>query len=65
MHFLIALVFACIAAPCYAHEGTAGEHLILGLDAGLVVGTVLGFATGVLSTLFFTKGGSRQNNSDR
>lgn len=64
MHLLIAIVIAIIAAPVYAHEGNAGEHLILGLDTGLVVGTVLGFASGVLATLFVTKGGNRPN-SDR
>ncbi len=65
MQLLIALVFALIAAPALAHDGTAGEHLIMGLDAGLVVGTALGFASGVLATLFFTRGGNRGSNSDR
>lgn len=63
MQILIALVLAMCATPVFAHEGTAGEHLILGLDAGLVVGTALGFASGVLATLFFTKGG--RQSSDR
>lgn len=65
MHLLVVLVAAFIAAPVFAHDGSAGEHLIMGLDAGLVVGTAFGFASGVLATLFFTKGGNRGTNSDR
>ena len=29
--------------PVEAHEGSAGVHVILGVDVGLVVGIVLGF----------------------
>jgi len=29
--------------PAEAHEGSAGVHLVLGVDVGLVVGIVLGF----------------------
>lgn len=39
--------------PVSAHEGTAGEHLLLGMDTGLAIGLVVGFLSGIAVVLFF------------
>ena len=58
----LALLFILLisALPAQAHEGTNAEHLILGLDTGIVVGIACGFAAGVASTLIYLKQ-SRRN----
>lgn len=52
---LILLLFVVSCLPAVAHEGNAGEHLILGLDTGLVVGIVIGFSAGVGSTILYLR----------
>ncbi|MBK9143031.1 MAG: hypothetical protein IPM23_11080 [Candidatus Melainabacteria bacterium] len=37
------VLFLLAILPVKAHEGSAGAHLILGVDVGLAVGIVLGF----------------------
>lgn len=40
------------ALPAFAHEGSTGEHLVLGMDTGLAIGLAVGFFSGVAATLF-------------
>jgi|AGTN01.2.fsa_nt_gi hypothetical protein len=49
--------------PVLAHDGTAGEHLILGIDTGLVVGIAIGFAAGVGSAILYLKKFTKSSSS--
>lgn len=52
---ILMTLFFVSCLPVLAHDGTTGEHLILGLDTGLVVGLAIGFAAGVGSTIVYLK----------
>jgi len=41
--------------PAMAHEGPAGEHLMMGIGIGEVIGLVVGLALGAVSVLAFIK----------
>ncbi len=41
--------------PGLTHEGTAGDHLMLGLGVGEAVGLVVGLVVGALSVLALAK----------
>jgi len=51
MHLAIALFLVLLAMPAGAHEGTAGDHLLLGLDSGILFGFVIGFLSGIASCI--------------
>ncbi|MBZ0187865.1 MAG: hypothetical protein K8F91_16585 [Candidatus Obscuribacterales bacterium] len=52
--FLLTLsAISCL--PALAHDGSAAQHLLLGLDAGIITGTVIGFVAGAMSTVLFLK----------
>ena len=56
--FMLALLFL-IALPAIAHEGTMGDHLVLGFDTGIVLGIAIGFIAGVGATVIYFKNRSR------
>lgn len=51
--FVFSLVLNVL--PGLAHEGTSGDHLILGLGIGEAVGLIVGLVTGALSVLALAK----------
>ncbi|MBX9695719.1 MAG: hypothetical protein K2Z81_25265 [Cyanobacteria bacterium] len=51
----LTLFLFLICLPVWAHEGTAGEHLILGLDTGMLIGMAIGFLAGIACTMLYFK----------
>ena len=53
--FAVTLMICVVLLPAFAHEGSSGQHLMLGLDAGFILGTAIGFGAGVFGTIAWMK----------